>query len=126
MMVQRKNLETISQMIQKLSNKKFNIETQYKFIKLKKAIQEEQDIFQEQLQLNCQPFFETDEEGNPVMNNVGGFKIKKDKLNDCSFLVGKMTSMQVQLPDIYFTLDELKELNLTLDELLVLEPFVKN
>lgn len=40
--------------------------------------------------------------------------------------MNKMTSLQIQIPDIYFSLDELTELDLTLGELMPLEPFIKN
>ena len=41
-------------------------------------------------------------------------------------MIDKMNNLEIQIPDIYFTLDELESLNLTLNELLILEKFIKN
>lgn len=126
MLIKRSQINEIIKLINKLKEKKFNISTQYKLIKIEKSILEEQEIFQEQIQVNCSEFFERDDNGNPLINDDGGYKIKKDKINECYRLMNKMTSLQIQIPDIYFSLDELTELDLTLGELMPLEPFIKN
>lgn len=126
MLIKRSQINEIIKLINKLKEKKFNISTQYKLIKIEKSILDEQEIFQEQIQVNCSEFFERDENGNPLINDDGGYKIKKDKINECYALMNKMTSLQIQIPDIYFSLDELTELDLTLGELMPLEPFIKN
>lgn len=126
MLIKRSQINEIIKLINKLKEKKFNISTQYKLIKIEKFILEEQEIFQEQIQVNCSEFFERDENGNPLINDDGGYKIKKDKINECYTLMNRMTSLQIQIPDIYFSLDELTELDLTLGELVPLEPFIKN
>lgn len=126
MLIKRSQINEIVKLINKLKEKKFNISTQYKLIKIEKSILEEQEIFQEQIQVNCSEFFERDDNGNPLINDDGGYKIKKDKINECYSLMNKMTSLQIQIPDIYFSLDELTELDLTLGELMPLEPFIKN
>lgn len=126
MLIKRSQINEIIKLINKLKEKKFNISTQYKLIKIEKSILDEQEIFQEQIQVNCSEFFERDENGKPLINDDGGYKIKKDKINECYALMNKMTSLQIQIPDIYFSLDELTELDLTLGELMPLEPFIKN
>ena len=126
MLIKRSQINEIIKLINKLKEKKFNISSQYKLIKIEKSILEEQEIFQEQIQVNCSEFFERDANGNPLINDDGGYKIKKDKINECYALMNKMTSLQIQIPDIYFSLDELTELDLTLGELMPLEPFIKN
>lgn len=125
MLINRQDIKEINSTIEKLAKRKFNIQTQYKFIKIKKAIQDEEQIYQEQLKLNCEPFFEKDDRGQPIINKDGAFKIKTEYMSECYLLMNQMNSFQVQLPDIYFSLDELEPLNLALEELLVLEPFIK-
>jgi hypothetical protein len=39
--------------------------------------------------------------------------------------VTEIQEIEIQIPDIYFSLDELEDLGLTLYELDVLEPFIK-
>ena len=39
--------------------------------------------------------------------------------------VEQLYQYQVQVPDIYFSLDELKDLKLTLQDLINIEPFIR-
>ena len=125
MLIKRDKIKQINSLINSLNKKKFNINTQYKFIKIKKAIEEEENIYQEQIKINCENFFEKDENGQPIINKNGGYKIKSDKLSECYSLMNQMNNLEVQIPDIYFSLDELEELNLSLEDLSNLESFIK-
>ena len=49
MLIKRSQINEIIKLINKLEEKKFNISTQYKLIKIEKSILEEQEIFQEQI-----------------------------------------------------------------------------
>ena len=49
MLIKRSQINEIIKLINKLKEKKFNISTQYKLIKIEKFILEEQEIFQEQI-----------------------------------------------------------------------------
>ena len=109
MLVKRTEIQKIENLILSLSKEKFNIE-----------------IYQEQIQINCEPFLEKDENGIPKVNESGGYKIKKDKITECFSLMNKMNNLEVQLPDLFFSFDELEELDLTLEQLETLEPFIKN
>lgn len=125
MLIERKQISDILSTINKLKEKKFDIQTQYKMIKIEKAIRDEQEIFQEQIKVNCSDFFERNEKNEPIMNEDGGFKIKKDCITHCYNLMNQLMSLKVQIPDIYFSLDELTSLDLSLGELASLEPFIK-
>ena len=63
--------------------------------------------------------------GNPVINEQGGYKIQQNKMAECYFLMTQMNNLDVQIPDIYFTLDELEKLDLSLEEMETLLPFIK-
>ena len=125
MLLKREQALKIQDIFEIIKSKKFNIHTQYKLIKIKRAIEEEQSIYQEQIKTNCYDFFELDSNGSPLKNNQGGYKIKQDKIAECYQLIEVINQCEVQLPDIYFTLDELIELDLTMEQLELLEPFIK-
>lgn len=125
MMIKRKNIDKINQLFNRLSNERFDIKLQYKLIKIKKAIQEEADIYQEQLFKNCSPFFELDENGQPIVNSDGGFKIQEQYIVKCNNILRDLNKLDVQIPDIYFSIDELEPLNLTFGELEILMPFIQ-
>ena len=59
------------------------------------------------------------------MNSEGGYKIKQDKISECYYVIDQLNSCEIQVPDIYFSIDELIELNLSLEQLEILEPFIR-
>ena len=119
------SLKEIGLLIDKLKEKTFDINTQYKFIKLSKVIKEESQYAVEQELLLFNVYGERDEKGQFIANEQGGVKIKQDRLAECLEKLTQLSKRTVQLPDLYFSIDELQELGLTLGELEVLEPFIK-
>lgn len=125
MLIKRKDAFSVSDAIRKLSEQKFNIKLQYKFIKLEKEINADRQIFQELINKNCADYFERDENNMIITLQNGGVKIKKENLKDCQNLIDELYEQNIQLNDIYFNLDELEPLGLTLGELSLFEPFIK-
>ncbi|MCD8210709.1 MAG: hypothetical protein LUC37_04100 [Prevotella sp.] len=125
MMIPRDQALQLQQFFPLLNDKKFDINTQYKLLKLKLAIEQEQKVYSEQILLNCDVYFEHDNNGNPIINNDGGYKIKPEVRSQCYKVIDQLNKCQVQLPDIQFTLDELQALDLTFGEFAPLVPFVK-
>ena len=119
------SLKEIGLLIDKLKEKTFDINTQYKFIKLSKVIKEESQYAVEQELLLFNAYGERDEKGQFITNEQGGVKIKQDCLAECLEKLTQLSKRTVQLPDLYFSIDELQELGLTLGELEILEPFIK-
>lgn len=125
MTIKRRDINNLYKTISALKDKKFDIKLQYKLIKIKKSIQEEMEIYQEQMFKNCYDFFELDENNNPIVSADGGYKIKSEQINECNKILNQLENMSIQIPDIYFSLDELQTLNLTMEELELFIPFIK-
>ena len=125
MIIKRTNGKKFFDIYEKLSNKVFNINTQYKFVLLKNEIEKDGDIINEQLNLVLSEYGEKDSDNKIIRLEDGGYKIKPDAAEECLQKVQEIQQQSIQIPDIYFTLEELKDLNLTLPELQVLEPFIK-
>lgn len=125
MLIKRQDMIKILELINSLSDKRFDIKTQYKLLKIKKAIADEFEIYQQQLMNNCSEFFQRDEKGNLITDNCGGLKVIQEKVQECNQSIGELLNMRVQIPDVYFTIDELEKLNLTLEELNSLIDFIK-
>lgn len=124
MLIKRSILDSLSQIITNLSSKQFSIQTQYKFLKLNKALAEELEIYHKQ-RAGLQRFFELDENGQPIISEDGGIRVQIDKVDELNQAIEEIDSVEIQIPDLYFSLDELENLGLTLGELEVLEPFIK-
>ena len=125
MLIKRKKIEKIMKIIDKLRDQNFNILTQYKFIQIAKALENEQDILQEQISSLIIDYGERDEQEHLIQDESKGIKIKKEYLNECSQKIYDIYELNIQMPDIFFSFDELDSLNLTLGELELLEPFIK-
>lgn len=119
------NLENLNLLIEKIKDKNFSIETQYKFLKISKVALEEQAIINQQKEILIKKYAEQDENGNIITTDDGGIKIKDEFLSECLEKVLEINSLEVSFPDIYFSLSELEPLGLTLQELMYLEPFIK-
>ena len=125
MLIDRNIVEPLLEIIDNLQDKVFDFETQYKMIKLYRSLIEERAIFQEQIQKNCEKYFETDANGVPIRNDDGGFKIKKEAIRECETIVQNMDRIKVSIPDIYFSKEELKQVGLKLGELNFFWDFIK-
>lgn len=104
----------------------FSIQTQYKFLKISKVVENELEIYEEQKESLIQSYAEFDDKGQLIVSEQGGIKIKQDCLEDCARKIEEINALQITFPDIYFSLDELEPLGLTLGELELLEPFIKD
>lgn len=125
MICSTERLKELSKIIDKIKEKTFDINTQYKFIKISKVIREEEELINEQQFLLLKQYAEKNENGQFIVNEDGGFKIKEECVKECGLKIIEMNNRQITLPDIYFSLDELEPLGLTFGELELLEPFIK-
>lgn len=125
MLIKRNKIDKIIEIIDKIRDKHFNILTQYKFIQIVKTLENEQDILQEQINSLIIEYGERDENGHLIQDESKGIKIKKECLIECSQKIHDIYELEIQIPDVYFSFDELDVLNLTLGELELLEPFIK-
>lgn len=126
MLYKGENLQSLAEIIDKIKSKNFSIETQYKFLKINQAVIAELEIFAQQKDYLIQTYGEIDEQGKVIMLEDGRIKIKNECLEECAAKIREINDMQVTIPDLYFSLDELEPLGLTLGELMLLEPFIKS
>lgn len=124
MIINRINLTKLTEIFKKVEDVKFNINTQYKLLKMKKSIEEEEQIYIQQLNV-LKEFCLKDDNGNFIQDDNGGYKIDDTKKEQCAQLIAEINTLQIQVPDMYFSLEELEPLNLTFKELEALEPFIK-
>lgn len=125
MIYKNENLQSLQQLLSKIKTMNFSIQTQYKFLKIAKIVKSELEICEEQKESLIQSYAEFDDKGQLIISEQGGIKIKEECLQECAKKVNEINSLQITFPDIFFSLDELEPLGLTLGELELLEPFIK-
>lgn len=125
MLIKRNQISQILNIIENNKNKRFDINTQYKMLLIKKKIKEDLELVEEQYQILLNLYGEVNEKGEFVKTEDGGIKIKEGYQSECQKKIQEFNQLDVTIPDVYFTIEELESLNLTLFELEVLEPFIK-
>lgn len=126
MLIKRKDcIKIVTAARSTLKDKKFNLQTQYKILKLVKAIEEEEEIMNQSVLKIANEYAEKDEIGNIIQNEDGGIKIDQNRKNDLALALNNLNSAELQLPDIYFSLEEFEGLDLTLEELDAFMAFIK-
>ena len=126
MLVKRKDtVKIVTAAKERLYNKRFNLQTQYKILKLVKAIEEEDELMNQSVLKIANEYAEKDNNGEVVKTEDGGIKIDENKKAELALALNEMNTAQLQLPDIYFSLEEFDGLDLTLEELDAFMPFIK-
>lgn len=70
-------------------------------------------------------YSEKDNDGNPVfLEDNKSIKISPEHVQECTEKIQELTELDVDLPDIKFTLDQLDELKLSVLEVKALMPFI--
>lgn len=126
MIIKGEFLEPLAEIINKVKLKTFSIQTQYKFLKIFNAIQPEIQIINLQKEELAKKYAEKDENGQMLFSEDGGIKIKPDLLLECAKKLEELNEIKITLVDIYFSISELEDLGLTLEDLMYLEPFIKD
>ena len=126
MIYHNENLYALKSLLDRIKKLHFSVQTQYKFLKINKVVLNEIDIFEQQKQSLIESYAELDDNKNLIVSDNGGIKIKEEYVQECIKKINQINELQITFPDIYFSLDELEPLNLTLEELELLDPFIKN
>ncbi len=126
MLIKRKDaVKIVTAAREGLKDKSFNLQTQYKILKLVKAIEEEDELMNQSVLKIANEYAAKDEDGNAITTEDGGIKIDENKKAELALALDGLNAAELQLPDIYFSLEEFEGLNLTLEELDAFIAFIK-
>ena len=104
---------------------KLPLKTSYKLSKLNAAIDTELEFYRTKLQEIVGEFGEKDENGNPIPTEDGqGIKLKPGCEQDCLVRISELAAIEVNLPDLIFSLDDFGTLELSPDEMAAILPFI--
>ena len=126
MTVTREQLLKIGKLIHdiKLKNLKCNINLEYKILKLENIIKEEFEMTNILLNDLSLKYAELDDNKEPIIKD-GGIKIITEQIINLQQELSDFYKATIQLPDYYFSLDELEELNLDWEKTEAFIPFIK-
>lgn len=109
------------------SNTTLPLKGAYKLNKIKKAIEKESEFYQEKFQEIVDKYAKKDESGELVFSEDGNqIMIKDGMVEECNKALEDLQSLEVQIENYGFTLDDLGEdVECTPDELEALMPFIE-
>ena len=116
----------IQQLLNKIKNEEVSLKTAYKFNKIINSIEKELSFYYNKLNEIIEKYSEKDDNGKPLLSeDKTSIQIEKDKLNECQLEMKELSEVDFNIEDIYFSLDELEKIKLTILETRVLMPFLK-
>ena len=97
----------------------------YKFLKFCKAIDAEEEFFNERMNELVETYCKKNDDGSYVRTNDGGLCIYDDKIEECNKAVKELNALEVDKPTFIFTIAELEELKLSVADLMCLDDFIE-
>lgn len=109
-----------------IKNMKFPLKTAYKLNKLITQVNNEISFYQQKFSEIINEFGKRDESGEFIYSQDGSsIEIVEGRQTECQEKVNELQNLEAEIQDIFFTIDELDGLNLTLYEMNCLLPFIK-
>ena len=97
----------------------------FKFLKLFANLEKERTFYEEKFNKILESYAEQNEDGTlKLTEDKNGLQIRKDSLVECKKAMDELNELTITLPDIKFKLEELEPINLKLDDLALLMPFI--
>ena len=118
------NIAYIAPIIKKYSQSTLPIKTTYKLLKLSKFVQSEMDNYQKILDTIIEKYADKDENGDVIRLENGNFQIAEEAVDKANKELQDLVSVEIEIPDIKFDLNELESIELTPVELDVLMNFI--
>ena len=105
-------------------NDKLSAALSYKIFKLCNLIEQEEQFYNQKMQEIIDEFGEKSD-GKFVTDNNGNVKIIADRIDDAHKAINELRDIEVDTPNIVFTLDELSEIKLSVMDMVALEELIK-
>ena len=115
----------LNSLCEKLSDQQLPLRLSYKIAKGLNLISTELDFYKKQYTLCLKAYAQQNSDGNFEMTDNGNIKIKPGSEEECIKRLQELDSMEFELSNFEFTLDELEGLNFTINDMKVLSPFIK-
>ena len=109
----------------KIKDKKLPVKTAYKLTKFFNKVDEEIKFYQTRIMEICEAYGERDKNNNFIpLEGGAGIKVKEDKIKECQLEIQALSDLEVEVPQITVSLEELDGLELSIEELYPILPFI--
>lgn len=104
-------------------HEKLSAKLSYKLMKFVSKLETEENFYNGKMREIIDTYCEKDENGNfiPLDN---GFKVKDGCILDCNKAISELDVLDVEAPEITFSVDELSEMKLSVSDMMALSHFI--
>lgn len=114
-----------SKVYDSIKDEKMSIKTAYKLNKLIKKIEEENNFYNIKFHEIIEQYAEKNDQGEYQYIDENSIKIKEGKEQECYKKVSELQNLEIETPNITFSIEELGDINLTIDTVNMLMPFIE-
>lgn len=126
MQIKLSNILEFSDFFSKVKTAKLSFKTSYRLTTLATEIQKNVEFFQTQLNALVQEYGKKDENGYPTPTpDGGGVLLAEETMEEAYKRFNELHNLEVDLPDITFTIEEFETLELSPMEISAILPFIK-
>ena len=110
----------------KLKDEKMSVKTAYKLSKLAREMDNEKIFYQARLSSIIDSYGDRDENGEFILTaDKTGVQIKEGMLEKCQADVMELSNLEIDINGIEIGIEELESFELTLQDMEILMPFIK-
>lgn len=125
MIIKMNQLLNFSNVAILIKDAKLSLKTAYKLNKLLQSVENEKGLYQKTFADIINHYGKKDSHGNYVYTSDGeSIEIIDDLREECIQKVSELENLDVEIADISFTVEELESLNLSVQEMSYLMPFI--
>lgn len=112
---------------QKVKAQDMPFKTSYKLSLLNQEIQKHLVFYQEQFRWLILEYSKKDETGEPMQTEDGqGVLLSQDTMQEAYKKLEELNDLDVELPDIKFSIDDFNNIEISPDEMVAILPFINN
>lgn len=97
----------------------------YKIMKMCKAVATEEEFYNNKRNEIISEYAIKGDDGQVIVSEDGMIRIVEDKIDEANAALQELNDIDVEVPNIRFTLDELEELKLSVADMFVLDAFIE-
>jgi len=108
---------------EKIKSQTLPIQLTYKMSKFFKGLDSDFDFYAQELKKLLDQYSEKDSSG-AIMRDGENIRLKQSTLNEFNEAFNRLSNLEVDVPDVKFTVDELTDIKLTVEDFNAFLPFI--
>ena len=117
----------IQKTLNDIKDKKIPIKTAYKMAQFSEELDQKVHFYEDKMKQIISNYSEKNEDGNPKVSDDGkSIQLKSECVEQCQKEIYELSTLEVEIKDYEFTLEELDKLELSIEDLKTLMPFIKD